>query len=97
MVESSSTPVSLAKGVYGRLSERTVLGRERLGRPMTLAEKVLVNHLRDPANQPLERGLSYADFDPGPGRSPRCAGTDRGAAVHDCGPGQDRVADHRPL
>ncbi len=64
MVESSSTPVSLAKGVYGRLSERTVLGRERLGRPMTLAEKVLVNHLRNPDNQPLERGLSYADFDP---------------------------------
>ena len=46
------------------MSERTALGRERLGRPLTLAEKVLVNHLRDPDGQPLERGISYADFDP---------------------------------
>ena len=39
------------------------LGRDRLGRGLTLAEKVLVNHLRD-ASQDLERGRSYNDFDP---------------------------------
>ena len=50
--------------VYARLPERVALGRERLGRPLTLAEKVLVNHLRDPHGQELERGRSYADFDP---------------------------------
>src|SRR3990170_4110472 len=36
----------------------------RLGRPLTLAEKILVNHLRDAGGQELERGRSYADFDP---------------------------------
>jgi aconitate hydratase len=40
------------------------LGRRRLGRPLTFAEKVLVNHLRDAGGQELERGRSYADFDP---------------------------------
>ncbi|MFZ9158104.1 MAG: aconitate hydratase, partial [Ilumatobacteraceae bacterium] len=34
------------------------------GRPLTLAEKVLVNHLADPEGQQLERGRSYADFHP---------------------------------
>ena len=35
----------------------------RLGRPLTFAEKVLINHLRDPG-QALERGKSYNDLDP---------------------------------
>jgi aconitate hydratase len=58
------TTSSLVEPVYARLPERTALGRERLGRPLTYAEKVLVNHLRDPRTQELERGRSYADFDP---------------------------------
>src|ERR671918_524405 len=61
---TASTPVSLAAEVYARLPQRVELGRERLGRPLTLAEKVLVNHLRNPHDQELERGRSYADFDP---------------------------------
>jgi aconitate hydratase len=64
MTVSSSTPLSLVEQVYRRLPERVALGRERLGRPLTLAEKVLVNHLRDPHGQALERGKSYADIDP---------------------------------
>jgi aconitate hydratase len=64
MAVSSSTPIDLVDAVYARLPERVALGRERLGRPLTLAEKVLVNHLRDPQRQDLERGRSYADFDP---------------------------------
>jgi aconitate hydratase len=59
-----TTPPELAAAVYERLPERLALGRERLGRPVTLAEKILLNHLRDPASQELERGRSYADFDP---------------------------------
>jgi aconitate hydratase len=35
-----------------------------LGRPLTLAEKVLVNHLVDAEGQEMERGVSYADFEP---------------------------------
>jgi aconitate hydratase len=64
MTVSPSTPVSLVERVYGRLPGRVALGRERLGRSLTCAEKVLVNHLRDPDGQPLERGKSYADLDP---------------------------------
>jgi aconitate hydratase len=61
---SSSTPPSLVEAVYSRWSERVAGGRERLGRPLTFTEKVLVNHLRDPHGQELARGRSYADFDP---------------------------------
>ncbi len=50
--------------MYARLPERVALGRRRLGRQLTLAEKILVNHLRDAGGQELERGRSYADFDP---------------------------------
>jgi aconitate hydratase len=64
MAVTATTPVELVDQVYARLPERTALGRERLGRPLTLAEKILVNHLRDPQAQELERGRSYADFDP---------------------------------
>src|SRR3954467_2953639 len=64
MAVAANTPIELITTVYGRLAERTALGRERLGRPLTFAEKVLINHLRDPQGQELERGRSYADLDP---------------------------------
>jgi len=61
---SATTPIELVEQVYARLPQRAALGRERLGRSLTLAEKILVNHLRDATSQELERGRSYADFDP---------------------------------
>src|SRR4051794_21439442 len=64
MAVAANTPIELIEQVYGRLAERTALGRERLGRGLTFAEKVLINHLRDPQGQELERGRSYADLDP---------------------------------
>ncbi len=64
MAVSATTPVELVDQVYARLPQRVALGRERLGRPLTLTEKILVNHLRDPQGQELERARSYADFDP---------------------------------
>src|SRR6478672_13456812 len=64
MAVAANTPIELIEQVYGRLAERTALGRERLGRGLTFAEKILVNHLRDPEGQELERGRSYADLDP---------------------------------
>ncbi len=64
MAVAANTPIELINAVYGRLAERTALGRERLDRPLTFAEKVLINHLRDPQNQELERTRSYADLDP---------------------------------
>lgn len=64
MAVTATTPIELVEKVYGRLPERVTLGRERLGRSLTLTEKILLNHLRDPATGGLERGVSYTDFDP---------------------------------
>jgi len=64
MTVSAGTPISLVKKVYSSLPANTALGRKRLGRPLTLAEKILINHLVDPKKQELERGRSYADFNP---------------------------------
>ncbi|TVR20363.1 MAG: aconitate hydratase [Ilumatobacter sp.] len=61
---SATTPIDLVQRVYDALPDRVALGRERLGRPLTLTEKILVNHLVDPDGQEMERGASYADFRP---------------------------------
>ena len=63
MAVTASTPIELIRSVYDRLDERVALGRDRLGRPLTYAEKVLVNHLRDPEVE-IERGRTYNDLDP---------------------------------
>jgi aconitate hydratase len=64
MAVTAGTPIELVQGVYASLTANTELGRKRLGRPLTLAEKILINHLVDPAQQEMERGRSYADFNP---------------------------------
>ena len=64
MTVSAGTPISLVNAVYATLPANAALGRERLGRPLTLAEKILINHLVDPKTQEMERGRSYADFNP---------------------------------
>lgn len=38
--------------------------RRRLNRPLTLTEKTLYTHLRNPLEQPLERGKSFLLLDP---------------------------------
>ena len=48
---------------YESLATSNARFRERLGRPLTYAEKVLFNHLHDPEGQELERGKSYGLFD----------------------------------
>ena len=61
---TASTPLELIDEVYARLEDRIATGRRRLGRPLTLAEKILFNHLADPEHQELERGRSYAELYP---------------------------------
>ena len=61
---TASTPVELIDSVYARLPERVAIGRRRLGRPLTLAEKILINHLADPEAQELERARSYSELYP---------------------------------
>jgi aconitate hydratase len=59
-----TTPVALVEEVYGRYPERLAVGRRRLGRPLTYAEKVLLAHAEEPHEIGLERGVDYADYRP---------------------------------
>jgi aconitate hydratase len=63
MAVAASTPIELIQGVYATLDARLAAARARSGRPLTLAEKILVNHLDRP-DQALERGGSYVDLRP---------------------------------
>jgi aconitate hydratase len=64
MAVTAGTPIELVRAVYDRLPERVTAGRRRLGRGLTLAEKILFNHLDDPAGAELERGRSYVELRP---------------------------------
>src|SRR5215203_2085608 len=63
MTVTAGTPIELVEGVYGKLADRVAAGRRRFGRPLTLTEKILQNHLGD-VDQPVERGGTYNDFHP---------------------------------
>ena len=63
MAVSASTPITLIEGVYDGLADATAFGRERLGRALTLSEKILIAHLSR-RDQELERGVSYVDLAP---------------------------------
>jgi aconitate hydratase len=59
-----TTPSSLVRAVYERYPERLAVGRSRLGRSLTYAEKVLLAHADDPATIGLERAVDYGDYRP---------------------------------
>ena len=63
MAVYASTPITLIEGVYSGLADATAFGRERLGRALTLSEKILIAHLAG-RDQELERGVSYVDLAP---------------------------------
>lgn len=49
---------------YEKLQKNVETVKKRLGRPLTLSEKILYGHLDDPANQDIERGVSYLRLRP---------------------------------
>ena len=63
MTVTAGTPLELVERVYASLPQRVADGRARFGRPLTLTEKILLNHLGD-ATEPIERGGTYNDFHP---------------------------------
>ncbi len=63
MTVTAGTPIELVEGVYATLPDRVAAGRTRFGRPLTLTEKILLNHLGNP-DEPIERGGTYNDFHP---------------------------------
>lgn len=49
---------------YEKLSKNLEVVRNRLKRPLTLAEKILYSHLDEPATQDIQRGKSYLRLRP---------------------------------
>ncbi|MFZ9755474.1 MAG: aconitase family protein, partial [Bacteroidia bacterium] len=57
--------LDLIQNVYARMPERVKAARELLGRPLTLTEKILYNHLwENPVQAGYQRGADYVDFAP---------------------------------
>lgn len=55
----------MIKKVYADMPSRVESARKKLGRPLTLAEKILYSHLHsDQKFENFERGKSYVDFAP---------------------------------
>jgi aconitate hydratase len=50
--------------MYTRMEQNVAVVRERLGKPLTLADKVILGHLDDPAGQELEPGRSVLRLRP---------------------------------
>jgi len=63
MVAVESTPEMVAQ-VYRTIARNLETVRRRAGRPLTLAEKVLLGHLDAPETQELEPGRSYLSLRP---------------------------------
>ncbi|MBI3327899.1 MAG: aconitate hydratase, partial [Nitrospinae bacterium] len=60
-IESTAESVS---SVYKRMDRILKVVRQNLGRPLGLAEKVLLSHLDDPSTTGMERGKSYIQLRP---------------------------------
>jgi aconitate hydratase len=57
--------LDMIKKVYERYPSRVAAARKAVGKPLTLAEKILYTHLWDgAATIAYERGISYVDFAP---------------------------------
>ena len=57
--------IEMIRGVYARMGGRIDAARKAVGRPLTLAEKVLYNHLWDgDATTAFTRGADYVNFAP---------------------------------
>src|SRR5213075_179570 len=63
MVTIESTPEMAAK-VYETMERNLAIVRRRLGRALTLADKVLLGHLDDPESADLVPGSSYLSLRP---------------------------------
>ena len=57
--------IEMIKEVYARYPERIAAARAAVGKPLTLAEKILYAHLWEgKASTAHQRGKSYVDFAP---------------------------------
>lgn len=57
--------IEMIKGVYNRMTKRVDAAKTVVGKPLTLAEKILYNHLWEgTADKAFVRGKDYVDFAP---------------------------------
>ncbi len=63
MVTIESTP-AMAAQIYETAERNLAIVRRRLGRALTLSEKILFSHLAEPMTQELEPGISYLSLRP---------------------------------
>ncbi|MBD0823940.1 aconitate hydratase [Aestuariibaculum marinum] len=57
--------IEMIKGVYSKMAERVDAARDVVGKPLTLSEKILYNHLWDGnPTTAFTRGKDYVDFAP---------------------------------
>ncbi|WP_158728663.1 MULTISPECIES: aconitate hydratase [unclassified Flavobacterium] len=57
--------IEMIKRVYSNMADRVDEARKVVGRPLTLSEKILYNHLWEgKPNQAFTRGVNYVDFAP---------------------------------
>ncbi len=59
MASSIATTPELVTKTYNNMRDRLKIIRERLKRPLTLAEKIIYGHLDDPKGQEILRGKSF--------------------------------------
>ena len=58
------TTPAFVRAAYDRVKANLAIVRDRLGRPLGYAEKILLGHLNDPKGQDLEPGDSYLELRP---------------------------------
>jgi len=58
------SPVAMAARLYPEMARKLDIVRRRVNKPLTLADKVLLGHLDDPADQELIPGSSYLSLRP---------------------------------
>ncbi len=58
------TSPEFVEAIYQQIRRNLAVIRKRLGRPLSYAEKVLLGHLANPSEQPLEPGKSYLELRP---------------------------------
>ena len=57
--------IEMIEKVYANMTARVDKARELVGRPLTLTEKILYNHLWEgQPTQTFKRGVDYVDFAP---------------------------------
>src|ERR1700684_3085662 len=56
--------LELIKNLYGQMPSKVDGARKLLGKPLTLAEKILYSHLFEAPKKAYERGKDYVDFAP---------------------------------